>query len=197
VASAQNVSHALTSRYASALIELSEKSGKTDKIAGDLNDLSAMVQSSPDLKLFISSPSLSRASQTKAVNALADKAGFDVLTKNFLNVLVQNRRLGALSPIIETFKELLAKKRGEITVQVETAQDLSPAQLKALQDALTKGMKQDVTIRAKVEPSIMGGMIVTVGSQMIDDSVRHKLEKLKAAMGKQANQNAVSKAVGE
>ncbi len=189
MASAQNASHALTSRYASALIELAEESGKSDKIAGDLDNLSAMVKSSPDLKLFIASPSISRASQINGVNALADKAGFDVLTKNFLGVLVNNRRLNALASIINTFKELLAKKRGEITVQVETAQDLSPAQLKALQEALTKGMKREVTIRAKVEPSILGGMIVTVGSKMIDDSVRHKLEKLKTAMGKQANQN--------
>lgn len=189
MASAQNASHALTSRYASALIELAEKSGKSDKIERDLTELQAMARDSADLALLVSSPSISRKSQLSAVTAIAEKAGFDLLTKNFLGVLVQNRRLNALNAIINTFKELLAERRGEITVQVETAQDLTPAQLKALQDALTKGMKREVTIRAKVEPSIMGGMIVTVGSKMIDDSVRHKLEKLKASMGKQANQN--------
>jgi F-type H+-transporting ATPase subunit delta len=193
VASAQNASHALTARYAGALIELAEDSGKSDKIERDLDALSAMIKTSADLRLFIASPSISRKDQVNAVNALADKAGFDKMTKNFLGVLVNNRRLGALNAIINTFKEELAKKRGEITVQVETAQDLSPSQLKALQDALTKGMKREVTIRAKVEPSIMGGMIVTVGSKMIDDSVRHKLEKLKGAMGRQANQNTSNK----
>jgi F-type H+-transporting ATPase subunit delta len=189
VASAQNVSHALTTRYATALIELAEESGKSDKIAADLDGLLAMVKDSADLRMLVSSPSISRKSQLAAISALSDKAGFDLTTKNFLSVLVQNRRLNALKAIINTFKETLAKRRGEITVQVETAQDLSPSQLKALQEALTKGMKREVQIRAKVEPSILGGMVVTVGSQMIDDSVRHKLEKLKAAMGTQANQN--------
>lgn len=191
--SAQNLSHALTSRYATALIELAEKAGKSDKVAADLDALSKMIKDSADFRLFVSSPSLSRQSQIEAVGAIADKVGFDVLTKNFLGVLVNNRRLGGLSSIINTFKDDLAKRRGEITVQVETAQDLTPAQLKSLQDALTKGMKREVTIRAKVEPSIMGGMVVTVGSQMIDDSVRHKLQKLKAAMGRQANQNTSNK----
>ncbi len=193
MASAQNASHALTSRYAGALIELAEESGKSDKIASDLDSLSTMIKASSDLKLLISSPSISRKSQVAAINALSDKAGFDKLTTNFLGVLINNRRLGAVASIINTFKEALARKRGEITIQVETAQDLTPAQLKSLQDALTKGMKREVTIRAKVEPSILGGMIVTVGSKMIDDSVRHKLEKLKTLMGRQANQNTSNK----
>ncbi len=191
--SAQNVSHALTSRYAAALIELSEESGKTAKVEADLAAFAAMVQNSADLALLVRSPSISPKSQAKAIMALAEKAGFDALSSNFLGVLVNNRRLGAVLSVISTFKELLAKRRGEITVQVETAQDLTPAQLKALQDALSKGMKREVSIRAKVEPSIMGGMIVTVGSQMIDDSVRRKLERLKTSMGRQANQNAIAK----
>jgi F-type H+-transporting ATPase subunit delta len=197
VASAQNASHALTARYAGALIELAEDSGKSDKIERDLDALSAMIKSSADLRLFIASPSISRKDQVNAVNALADKAGFDKMTKNFLGVLVNNRRLGAIASITETFREELAKRRGEITVKVETAQDMTPAQLKSLQDALSKGMGRDVAIQAKVEPSIMGGMIVTVGSKMFDDSVRRKLERLKVSMGRQANQNSVSKAVGE
>ena len=96
--------------------------------------------------------------------------------------------------IISTVRTELSKRRGEITVKVETAQDLTPAQLKALQEALAKGVGAKISIQAKVEPSIMGGMIVTVGSQMIDDSVRHKLERLKAAMAKQANENTSAKA---
>jgi F-type H+-transporting ATPase subunit delta len=185
-------SYALTSRYAAALIDLAQDSGKTDAIARNLAELAAMVKGSPELQLLARSPSFSRESQYKGIAALADKAGFEQLTKNFLNVLVQNRRLGALTSIIAAFQEELAKRRGEITVQVETAQDLTPTQLKSLQESLSKGMEREVTIRAKVEPAIMGGMIVTVGSQMIDDSVRRKLERLKQAMGRQANQNLSS-----
>jgi F-type H+-transporting ATPase subunit delta len=189
VASAKNVSSVLTSRYATALIELTEESGKTDAVDRDLGEMLNMVRDSADLALLVHTPSISRKAQGEAVQTLAEKAQFDALTKNFLGVLVQNRRLNALEAIIAAFRAELAKRRGEITVQVETAQDLSPAQLKSLQDILSKGMSRKVTIRAKVEPSIMGGMIVTVGSHMIDDSVRRKLEKLKAAMGRQANQN--------
>ncbi len=189
-------SYALTSRYAGALIELAQESGKTDKVARDLAQLASMLKDSADLSLLVRSQSFSRKTQAQAIMALAQRAGFDLLTMNFLNVLVQNRRLSALKDIIESFQEDLAKRKGEITVQVETAQDLSPAQLKSLQEALMKGMNQNVTIRAKVEPSIMGGMIVTVGSQMIDDSVRRKLERLKVSMSKQANQNLGSNVKG-
>lgn len=187
--SAANASVALASRYASAFIALAQDSGKTARIEQDVDRLAAMLKTSSDMAFFVRSPSISRQAQFKALEALAAKAGFDKLTSNFLGVLAQNRRLSALQTIIRVFKEELAKRRGEITVQVETAQDMTPAQLKLLQEALSKGMNRDVSIRAKVEPAIMGGMIVTVGSQMIDDSVRRKLERLKLAMGKQANQN--------
>jgi F-type H+-transporting ATPase subunit delta len=189
VTSASNASAALTKRYATAIIELAHDAGKTQRVEQDLDQLVAMLKTSADLQFLTRSPSISRASQSRALMAVAEKAGFDSLTIHFLGVLVHNRRLNAVEAIIRAIKEEMAQRRGEITVQVETAQDMTPAQLKSLQEELSRGMKREVTIRAKVEPSIMGGMIVTVGSQMIDDSVRRKLEKLKIAMGKQANQN--------
>ena len=192
--SSAHASYALTSRYATALIELAQDSGKTDAVERDLTALENMIGQSRELAFLVRFPLINRTSQLNAITALAQKAGFDKITQNFLGVLIQNRRLNAILNIISTVRTELSKRRGEITVKVETAQDLTPAQLKALQEALAKGVGAKISIQAKVEPSIMGGMIVTVGSQMIDDSVRHKLERLKAAMAKQANENTSAKA---
>lgn len=189
MAKALNASYALTSRYAKALIDLAQDSGKTSSIEKDLREFLEMAKVSNDLVLLISTPSVGRRAQAQAVMALAEKAKFNIITKNFLGVLVKNGRLGAVEAIINAFMDELAKRRGEVTVKVETAQDLTPAQLKNLKEALSKDMKGEVTIQAKVEPSIMGGMIVTAGSRMIDDSVRSKLERLKRAMSRQANEN--------
>ena len=192
--SSAHASYALTSRYATALIELAQDSGKTDAVERDLTALENMIGQSRELAFLVRFPLINRTSQLNVITALAQKAGFDKITQNFLGVLIQNRRLNAILNIISTVRTELSKRRGEITVKVETAQDLTPAQLKALQEALAKGVGAKISIQAKVEPSIMGGMIVTVGSQMIDDSVRHKLERLKAAMAKQANENTSAKA---
>ena len=148
-----------------------------------------MIQESPELNAVLRSPILSQNALSKAMNAIADKAKFQDITKKFLGVLIANRRLNALAPIAAAFKEALAARKGEVTVDVQVAQDLTADQKKELQAALSKAMGAEVTVRATVEPSILGGMIVTVGSRMIDDSVRRKLEKLKVAMGGSANQN--------
>jgi F-type H+-transporting ATPase subunit delta len=187
--SATKISHAVTSRYALALIELAQESNKVEKVEKDLSDLSAMITGSPDLALAISSPSLSRDKQAAAVSALADKAKFDALTKNFLGVLVNNRRLGAVQAIIEAVKAELSKRRGEVAVDVQTAQPMTATQMEALQRAISKSLGREVAMKARVEPGILGGLIVTVGSQMVDDSVLRKLQRLKAAMGRQSNQN--------
>ncbi|MCE7888053.1 MAG: F0F1 ATP synthase subunit delta [Alphaproteobacteria bacterium PRO2] len=182
-------SHAVTSRYALALIELAQESNKIQQVERDLNELAAMIAASGDLATVISSPSLSRDQQGKAMTAIADKAKFDGLTRNFLGVLVKNRRLAAAQGIIEAFRTELSRRRGEVAVEVQTAQDMSASQFEALQRAIAKGLGRDVALKAKVEPSILGGMIVTIGSRMIDDSVARKLERLKAAMSRQSNQN--------
>ncbi|MBP7721556.1 MAG: F0F1 ATP synthase subunit delta [Alphaproteobacteria bacterium] len=182
-------SHAVTSRYALALIELAQESNRIQQVERDLNELGAMIAASADLTTVISSPSLSRDQQAKAIMAIADKAKFDGLTRNFLGVLVKNRRLGAVQGISEAFRTELSRRRGEVAVEVQTAQDMSASQLESLQRAIAKGLGRDVALKAKVEPSILGGMIVTIGSKMIDDSVARKLERLKAAMSRQSNQN--------
>jgi F-type H+-transporting ATPase subunit delta len=182
-------SHAVTSRYALALIELAQESNKIQQVERDLNELASMIVASSDLATVIFSPSLSSDQQFKAIMAIADKAKFEGLTRNFLGVLVKNRRLGVIQGITDAFRTELSRRRGEVAVEVQTAQDMSASQFEALQRAIAKGLGRDVALKAKVEPSILGGMIVTIGSKMIDDSVARKLERLKAAMSRQSNQN--------
>ncbi len=188
--SATKASHAVTSRYALALIELASESNKMEKVEKDLAELLAMVSTSPDLNTVINSPSLSRDRQGAAIAAIAAKAKFEPLTVNFLGVLVKNRRLNAVAGIIDAVKSELSRRRGEVAVEVQTAQDMTPSQFEALQRAISKSLGREISMKARVEPSILGGLIVTVGSKMIDDSVARKLERLKAAMSKQSNQNS-------
>lgn len=189
MSSATKVSSAVSSRYAIALIELAQEAKNIEKVEKDLQDMAAMLAQSPDLSRVVKAPSFNPAQQQAAMSAVAEKAGFQDLTRNFLGVLVQNRRLYALEAIIEGVYAELAKRRGEITVEVTAAQDLSDKQVKALQQAIAKGVGRDVSLKAHVEPGILGGLVVTVGSQMIDNSVRRKLERLKLAMSRQSNQN--------
>jgi len=195
VSSSSQASSVVVQRYAKALIELADESKKLDKVEKDLQDLNAMIQASDDLAATIRSPLYADEALLKTMNALGAKAKFQDITQNFFGVLVQNRRLDALPKIIEAFNHALAKRRGAITVDVQVAQDLSAKQQKELQDALSKAIGKDVAINATVEPGILGGMIVTVGSYMIDDSVRRKLERLKVSMGSGANENVSLKEV--
>jgi F-type H+-transporting ATPase subunit delta len=182
----------VSQRYAKALIELAEESKTLDKVEKDIRDLDAMIEASDDLKSLIRSPLIAEESLLKAMGALADKAKFQKITKNFLGLLVKNGRLGALSKIIGAFSSALDKRRGAIAVNVDVAQDLSAKQKKELEAALSKAMGKDVAVSANVKPDILGGMVVTVGSYMIDDSVRRKLERLKVSMGSGVNENTVS-----
>lgn len=189
MSSSRIVTSEVAKRYANALVELAESQKILDKVEQDLNALHAMMTNSVDLRYTIRSPLIDKSALAHTMDAISEKSGFQLITKNFMGVLVKNRRLGALAEIIEAFAQALAARRGELSVDIQVAQDLTAAQKKELQAALSKAMGTDVTVRATVEPSILGGMIVTVGSRMIDDSVRRKLEKLGIAIGVGANQN--------
>ena len=177
-------------RYATALIETAQDAKAIDTIEKDLQDLAVMIAESEDLQKVLTSPLFSRTDQNNAMTALADKAKFHDLTKNFLSVLAGNRRLALLSAIIVAVQDLLAKQRGEVSAKVQSAYALSDKQTKELQESLSKAMGQNVTLDVHVNKDLIGGMVVTVGSKMIDDSVKRKLERLKAAMKFGANQNA-------
>ena len=188
-------SSVVAARYVGALIDLAEESKKLKDIEKDFKDLGGMVESSTDLQAVVRSPLINVAKQEAAIEALAQKARFTSITTNFLKVLVVNRRLNILESVLSVFNEEIAKRRGEVIVTVETAQDLTSAQVKSLQDVLKKETGADIALNTKVSPDILGGMVVTVGSQMIDDSVARKLERLKVSMSGGANENTNLKEV--
>ena len=177
------------------MIELTEEGKTLDKVEADIQDLSAMINDSQDLAFTIRSSRNNENTLMNAINAIADKAKLQPVTKNFLGVLVQNGRLNALPNIVEAFQAALNVRRGAVAVDVDVAQDMSAAQKKELQAALSKAMGKDVAVNVHVKPDILGGMIVTIGSTMIDDSVRRKLERLRVSMGAGANENASLKEV--
>lgn len=187
----QNVATgAAARRYASAFIDTAIEAKALDIIEKDLNDLSAMISSSDDLQAVLNSPMLKREEQATAISALSDKAKFHDLTKNLLNLLAENRRLPILTGVIAAVKREMANRRGEMNAKVQTASALTAAETKALQKSLSDALGQNVTLDIDVNQDLIGGMVITVGSKMIDDSVKRKLERLKQAMKSSANQNA-------
>jgi F-type H+-transporting ATPase subunit delta len=172
----------LADRYAKALFDLADERKALDAVAGDLRQLRAMIEASPDLARLVRSPVLSRGEQAKGIGAVAESAGFSDLTRNFLGLVAQNRRLFAVPAMIEAFLATLAQRRGEVTAQVVAAQELSSAQLNAVNEQLRKAVGSKVAVEVKVDPTLLGGLVVKVGSRMIDASLRSKLNRLQLAM---------------
>ena len=169
-------------RYAAALIDMAESAKIIDKVEKNILSLQAMVKESDDFRRLIENPLISAPQKQKAVAEISAQAGFESLTVKFLGVLSNNRRLSALPVILRAFRTELARRRGEVEAKVQTAFALSPAQTKNLQEQLSKAMGSHVTLDVEVNRDLLGGMVVTVGSRMIDDSVKRKLEMLKRAM---------------
>lgn len=169
-------------RYATALFELAEAGERLDAVADDLRSLRTMMAASGDLRRAIRSPVISRQDHVKAVTALAQQAGMDDLTSRFLGFIAQSRRLGALDGMIAGYLALLAHHRGEITAEVTSATKLSPKHTNDVAAALTSAMGRKVTVDARIDASLLGGLVVKVGSKMIDTSLRTKLLKLQLAM---------------
>lgn len=170
-------------RYASALFELANDERKLAEVEQDVVQIARLLDESPDLTRMVRSPVFSADEQGKAITAIAAKAGISGLTSNFLRVLARNRRLFAVSDILKAFRAIVARHRGELTADVTSAHPLSEGQLNALVDTLssTAGGKR-VQINSKVDPAILGGLIVKMGSRMIDSSIRTKLNSLKIVM---------------
>ena len=172
----------LAGRYATALYELAEYDKQLDVVAGDLQQLGSMIEGSADLARLIKSPVISRDDQIKAMDALNDAAGFSVLTKNFVGVVAENRRLFAITSMIKAYQTLLAESRGEATAEVVSAKALSDAQLQAVEVALKKAIGSKVQIEQRVDETLLGGLVVRVGSRMVDNSLKTKLQKMRLAM---------------
>lgn len=172
----------LGGRYATALFALADEQKALDQTARDLALLKQMLAESADLRRLVASPLISRADQAKAMDAVLAHAQLSALVRNFVGLVARNRRLFALSAMIDAFLAELARRRGEQTAMVTAASPLTPAQEEAITDTLRKALGSKISVNVKVDPSLIGGMIVKVGSRMIDSSVRTKLNRLKLAM---------------
>ena len=172
----------LAGRYAMALYELAEDEGALDAVADDLRALSSMIEESDDLTRMIRSPVISRAEQGKAMTAILEQAGSGDLTRKFAGVLAANRRLFVLPDIIDQYLAVLAGRRGEMTAEVTSAQPLTEKQLATLEATLKRTVGGAVSIIQKVDPEILGGMVVRLGSRMVDSSLNTKLQQLRLAM---------------
>ncbi len=170
-------------RYASALFELADGAKSLDQVAQDLATFRKMVAESTDLARLIASPVIPRALQGKALLAVLDAAGISGLTRNFVGTVAANGRARDLPAMASAFLAELAARRGETTATVTSAVPLSPAQLQQLSDSLRSVLGSNkVSIDARVEPDILGGLVVKVGSRLFDSSVRSKLQRLQLAM---------------
>ncbi|MDP6474786.1 MAG: F0F1 ATP synthase subunit delta [Alphaproteobacteria bacterium] len=172
----------LAKRYATAFFDLALERDRLDQLAAELDDLRAMMGDSADLVRLVRSPIFSRAEQGAAMAAIVARAGMSNLVANLVGLMAQNRRLFALEGVIAAFQALLAEHRGEVSAEVTSARELKPAHLSAVKDALKQIVGRDVALETKVEPELIGGLVVKVGSRMIDNSLRTKLQNLELAM---------------
>ncbi|HVO15654.1 MAG TPA: F0F1 ATP synthase subunit delta [Alphaproteobacteria bacterium] len=172
----------IAERYATALYELAEADKQLDTVAGDLGGIKAMIGQSADLRRLIRSPLIDRDKQSGAVAAVLARAGVSDLTRRFVGVVTANRRLFALPQILDGFLALLAARRGEVTAHVTSANALEARHVDALTETLRRIVGGKVTVDLKVDPNILGGLVVRVGSRMFDSSLRTKLQRMQLAM---------------
>jgi F-type H+-transporting ATPase subunit delta len=172
----------LAGRYASALFDLARDQRQIDAVSRSLDSLGSALVDSRDLSQLVQSPLIGRDEAGKAFAGIAEQLKLDPITTNFLGVLARNGRKGQLRSIIRTFKRLAADHRGEITAEVVSAHPLADDQVAALKAQLKARAGRDVTIDARVDPAILGGIQVKLGSEMIDASIRTKLNRLAQMM---------------
>ncbi len=182
VAGETSIIAGMAGRYANALFELARDKSELERVETDLTGFLGLLNESDDLKRLVASPVFGAEEQEKAVGAIAEKAGFGALTQNLLHVITRNRRLSHVEDIIKGFKSLLAHHRGEVTAEVTSAAALSDEQKTKLTAALKESAGQNIELLTKVDPSILGGLIVKIGSQQIDDSLRTKLNNINKRM---------------
>ncbi|MGN6309304.1 MAG: F0F1 ATP synthase subunit delta [Xanthobacteraceae bacterium] len=169
-------------RYAMALFELARDEKSVDAVMADLNKFDAMLAESQDLNRLVRSPVFTSDIQGKALGAVLAQAGITGIAANFLKLLTANRRLFIIRDAITSFRALVAKYKGEATADVTVAEALNGKNLDSLKAALKAVTGKDVVLNVKVDPSIIGGLIVKLGSRMVDSSLRTKLNSIKHAM---------------
>ena len=172
----------MSGRYATALLDLARDEKSIDAVKADLDNFDTLIADNPDLARLVRSPVFTADQQAKALNAVLAKAGIGGITAKFLGVLTANRRLFALRDVIRAFNELVARFKGEVSADVTVAEPLSDKNLDALKTALKSVTGKDVALNVKVDPAIIGGLVVKLGSRMVDSSLRTKLNSIKHAM---------------
>jgi F-type H+-transporting ATPase subunit delta len=183
VAANDSIISGMAGRYANALFELALEEKALDTVKSDLEKFDALIAESADLNRLVRSPVYGADEQLKALSAILDKAGIGGLAANFLRVITTNRRLFAVRDMIRAFRMLVAKHRGEVSADVTVAEALNDSNLEALKGALksvTGG--KDIDLNVKIDPAIIGGLVVKLGSRMVDSSLRTKLNAIKFAM---------------
>jgi F-type H+-transporting ATPase subunit delta len=175
-------SQGLAARYASALYELAEGESALDDVAADLTQLRQLIAESSDLDRLVRSPAMGRDDQAKGMAAVLEKGGANPLTLKFVGAVAMNRRLFAIEDMTKAFLEELARRRGEVAAEVTSAVELSKEQIDAVNTALREAVGQKVAVNHAVDPSLIGGLVVRVGSRMIDSSIKTKLQRLQFAM---------------
>jgi F-type H+-transporting ATPase subunit delta len=172
----------LSGRYALALFELANEQKKLEAVGRDLAAVAQALAESAELKELTTSPLVGREDAVKAVAATAKAMQLDPITANFLGVVAKNRRLSQLPAVIRAFNLLSARHRGELTAEVTSAHSLDDDQVAAIKQNLRTRMGRDIAVDLNVDPAILGGLVVKIGSQMIDGSIRTKLNNLAQAM---------------
>ena len=172
----------LAGRYATALFELADEGKALERIEADLAALKSLLSDSADLTRLVRSPVLSRAEQSRAMTAILEKASADDLTRRFVGLLAERRRLFVLADIIAAFERLMAVHRGEVRAEVTSAIALDDEQLGTIRAALARVIGGNVAVETHVDGDLIGGLIVRVGSRMVDASVRTKLQRLHLVM---------------
>ena len=182
MASDEPIMASVAGRYASALFELASEQRAVADVEKNLVEFQELLDGSPDLQRLIRSPVFSAEDQLKALSAILDRAGIGGLAGNFFRLIAKNRRLFAVPDMIKAFRALSARARGEVEADVTSAFALKDAQVEALKEALRASAGKDVQLNLRVDPGLIGGLIVKLGSRMIDSSLRTKLNTLKVRM---------------
>lgn len=173
---------AIAQRYADALFDLARESGAIEPVERDVAALRKAIGASADFRKMLTSPVYDRDAQARAVSAIADKAGFSPLARNFLGLVAKNRRLFALESITAAFAARMAAHRGEVTAEAISAAPLNDDQTRRLRGEIELHLGKAVNLNTRVDPDLLGGLVVKVGSKMIDSSLRTKLSRLKSVM---------------
>lgn len=169
-------------RYASALFDLAAEQKQTAEVEADLVTFQALLDESADLSRMVRSPVIPADEQGRALTAVLTKAGVGPLTLNFIKLIAKNRRLFAAPDMIKAFRTIAAKARGEVNAEVASAVALNDQQVAVLKETLKASVGKDVTLSAKVDPTLLGGLVVKLGSRMIDSSLKTKLANLKVSL---------------